>query len=197
MIFNSLFFQILLAGLGVAIGFVYIQPAFERIGEVQDATAKYKFERERVSEVNTKLASLVGQVNAIPKADQAALLVYMPDKVDSVAVSRDLYNLSLMSRVNMVAVNYKDNENTTTITAPVDGSHRTMPIPHTFGVSITGSYDDIKEYLMLLEQSNYPLEVHKLDITSEPEAEPEKETKIVSTKDELSAYLEVVTYSRI
>ena len=52
---NSLFFQVVMAGLAVAIVILYIQPAFLRIDETQDAIDQYKNEHQKVAEVNNQL----------------------------------------------------------------------------------------------------------------------------------------------
>lgn len=185
MILNSLFFQIVLTGLAVAIAVIYVQPAFADIGTLQDAIVKYKNERDHVTEVNAKLATLAEKIGNIPKEDQSALLIYMPDKIDEVAVSRDIYNISLMSNANISDINIEESSDSTERKA--EDGHRTLPVPHVFNVNLTGSYDQLKTFVQFLEQSNYPLEVHNLTLTSS-----ENEGRNI-----LQAEINIVTYSRI
>lgn len=179
---NSLFLQLILAGMGIALVFVYVQPTLANIGDIQDAIIQYKEERENVSKVNARLVSLVDTVNHISAADQEALLIFMPDKVDKTAVSRDIYNLAVFSNVVVNSVKYE--KKTDTKTPVVLGSHKTPPVPHKFSVSIKGGYESIKNFFLLIEQSNYPLEIHELKISS-------------AEDDEITAEIAIVTYSRI
>lgn len=208
MIFNSLFFQILLAALAIAIAVVYVKPSFYNIGDLQFAISKYKEERDNVSSFNAGLKKLADKINnEISKEDQDALFKYMPNKVDEVLVSRDIFNISLMAGVVMndisVASDKGKNRNVANTTssdknASVD-QHKTDPVPHTFSANVSGDYEDIKRFLMFLEESNYPLEVRSLNITSNSSAEANNSnnrTQQAST-DELSAEVEIVTYSRI
>lgn len=184
MIFNSLFFQIVLAGLAVGIAVIYVQPAFTNIGVLQDAIVKYTTEREQVIEVNATLATLARKVGNISEEDQSALLIYMPDDVDTIAVSRDIYNISLLSGVNITSIDKKEVDNTPERKA--EDGHHTPAVPHTFSVTADGSYGEIKNFLRLLEQSNYPLEVHNLNISNSSAEDNTLQTNI-----------EIVTYSRI
>ncbi len=182
MIFNSLFSQIVLAVLAIGLAIVYIQPTFERIGAIQDAIAKHQTESANVVAINQKLADMINRVNNISASDQRALLTYLPDKVDYIAVSRDIYNISQMSGVEMTKITY--NENQVTQTSDLDKTDQNLSVPHTFSASVTGSYDEIKAFLLALEQNNYPLEVRDLSITA-------------SEEKNLNASLEIVTYSSI
>jgi len=183
MIFNSLFFQIILAVLAVAIGITYVQPTFNNIGEIQNAIGQYKEERDRVEEVNNRLAGLVSKVNGISAQEQRALLTYMPEKVDTVSVSRDIYNLTLRAGVTLENIKYNPRHRTGAQPA-TSAIHLTPAIPHMFDISISGNYDQLKSFMLLLEQNNYPLEIHSLNITT-------------SDDSILSAGIEIITYSRI
>ncbi len=183
MVFNSLFFQLLLAGLAVAITITYVQPTFAKIGVIQDSIAQYQTEREKITEVNKKLADLVNKVNSISANDQRALLIYMPEVIDNVAVSRDIYNISSVAGVFMSDIKYSENA-TANSANPVTEESKFLPVKHIFSTNVTGTYDEIKSFLLLLEQNNYPLEVHNLIISS-------------SEDDKLIAEIQIVTYSRI
>ncbi|MEZ4104105.1 MAG: hypothetical protein R3B60_02345 [Candidatus Paceibacterota bacterium] len=202
MIFNSLFFQILLAGLAIAIAIVYVNPSFKNIGDLQFAIAEYKKERDNVAKFNTDLRDLAKKINSISEADQQALLKYMPDTVDEVSVSRDIFNISLMSGVVMNDISVSDgatnNRNNNPVEEVVDPAdqHKTPPVPHAFSASVTGEYEDIKNFLLLLEESNYPLEIRNLSISSS-NGGSNQESSTLSNNNDLSAEVEIVTYSRI
>ena len=54
MFYNSLFFQIILAGIALALVIVYIEPTFKHIGDLQNEIDKHQRERSKVEEVNKK-----------------------------------------------------------------------------------------------------------------------------------------------
>lgn len=180
---NSLFFQVVMAGLAVAIILLYIKPTFIRIGEIQDAIGQYQNERQRVAEVNNKLTKLIEKVNSISANDQKNLLTYMPNEVDSIAVSRDIYNLASVTEVDLADISYTEKKKNVDLVEEVV-VEEVLPVPHTFSVSFGGTYENIKEFLALLEKSNYPLEVHKLEISP-------------TTLGKLTAKMEIVTYSHL
>ena len=151
---NSFLAQILMMVLAVGMLVFYVSPTFDKIGKVQDSIIEYNTERTRVNEVNAQLASLISDVNQISSADMTALLTYMPDQIDHVAVSRDIYNMAEGTGVSLNAVKYSG----TQVEALVDGE---LPKPkrHDFAVAFTVTYDQLKTFLKVLEQNNYPLEV--------------------------------------
>ncbi len=198
MIFNSLFFQIILAALAISIAVIYVQPTFIRIGAAQDAISQYKVEREKVSEVNQILSTLVNRLNGISATDRKALVTYMPDKVDNVAVSKDIFNLAGASGLEIRNIVYDEKSQLNQVPVVATSSHLTIPIKHTFTASVVGTYEQTKAFLLLLEQSNYPLEVHDLKITT---ATADATTPGVqsrqSTLERLNSEIKIVTYSRI
>ncbi len=182
MIFNSLFTQLLLAGLAIALIYVYVQPTLVDISEARDNIALYQSKQQQVDEVNQRLALLVNEVNSIPPADQRALLTYMPDKVDVASVSRDIFTMSQISNIEVSAIKYAETD------VSLDDDE---PKTHTFNVVAKGDYQGIKNFLGLLEQNNYPLEVYELVATAAP-SNPDGQVE-----DSLAIELEIVTYSRI
>ena len=107
----------------------------------------------------------------------------MPNEIDNISVSRDIYNLAMAANIELTDVSYIENKKTEIVEeeAVVE---EVLPVPHRFSVDISGSYDNIKGFLSMLEKSNYPLEVHHLEITPSP-------------LGKLMAKMEIVTYSHI
>lgn len=179
MILNSFIPQIVMLVLAGGIIFSYVQPTFAKIGSIQDAIGRYQTEQKKVSDVNQKLADLVAQVNNISTDDQRALLTYMPDTVDHVAVSRDFFNMAKLSEAYLVSVIY---DGAVLSTFADQAESKDNPVLHTFNLNLSGTYVQIKAFLSLLEQNNYPLEVHDLKIVG-------SETHV------LNATMKVITYS--
>jgi len=181
MIFNSLFTQLVIGGLAVAILIVYVQPALARIGETQEDIEKFRVEFDKISKVNAKLASFVSTANSMSDDDQRAMLAYMPDTddVDNVSVSRDIFTISQLADVHVSSINSSDSNRNQ---ASNETENPLAPTKHTFSVSLDGSYTNIKYFLSLLEQNDYPLDVYNMSISS-------------SDEENLSTELEIVTYS--
>jgi hypothetical protein len=178
MILNSFFTQIVMLTLAVGMLFFYVRPTFGEIGKVQDSIIKYQEEQSRVNEVNAKLASLVSKLNAVSASDMKALLTYLPDQIDHVAISRDIYLMSEAAEMFLKDVEYSK---AVMNTANSELSDIEQPLRHEFTVSGEGSYEQIKKFLELTEKNNYPLEVVGIQINS-------AETGLLSTEMTLATY---------
>jgi Tfp pilus assembly protein PilO len=151
---NSFLAQIMMTVLALGMLALYVRPTMDEIGKTQDSIVEYQNEKARVNEVNAKLASMVSRVNQISSADMTALLTYLPDNVDYVSVSRDVYGMAESSGIFVNSVKYSG----THVETQIDGEP-IQPKRHDFSVAFTSSYDQLKVFLKKLEQSNYPLEV--------------------------------------
>lgn len=162
MIGNSFIVQIGMAAISAGILFFYVHPTFSKIGETQDTISQYQIETDKVTEVNAKLANYINRINSISSADMRALLTYMPDEVDHVAVSRDIYNMAEASEVYLSSVQYSELQQVYSLGL----EEETDPTAHSFAVDVLGTYEDIKAFLQLLEQNNYPLEAHEVQMSA-------------------------------
>jgi hypothetical protein len=180
MIFNSLITQLVMLVLAIGIVITYVQPTFVNIGLTQSAIEQYKTESLKVDEVNLKLQSLISRVNNMSERDKKSLSTFMPDEIDHVVVSRDIYTMSLQSGAYLESVNYEGIKAEATL---VEASSR-LPIKHAFNANISGTYDQVKNFLGLLEKNNYPLEVHEFNLSS-------TETGLIKLE------LTIITYSRV
>lgn len=187
MIPYGLFSQVLLLITSVLLVLTYIKPTFAEISSTQDEVETYQIEIDKVSSVNSKLAALVSEYDNIPNQDKIKLLTYMPDKVDSVSVPRDLNAIAQRAGVTLEGVTYDG--------APepvVQYDEMGMPVvedtyssePHSFSVSFESSYSQLKEVLSLMEENAYPLEVKEL-------------TVIEGEGGFLTVEMQVVTYASI
>jgi hypothetical protein len=184
MIFNSFFTQILMAAIALGVIFTYVQPTFSKIGTLQEAILQYQEESSKVTQVTGGLNTLVNKVNNIPASDLKALLIYIPDSIDHVAISRDILAISLLSGAYLEGVEYSGILAKNRATEEDDSRTKVEMVEHTFSVNLVGSYEQTKSFLLMLEQNNYPLEVHDLKMTS-------TETGIINSD------ISIVTYSHI
>ncbi len=161
MISNSLLTQIIIAALAVGIIVSYIRPAFARISEQQASILETRAEKERISEVNQTLASLVERLNDISQSDIRALNTYLPDEVDEVRVLKDITEITRSAGVRAEQLAYGGE---VTISREALGDSATtpgieMPAAHQFSLQLVGSYLQVKQFLTLIERNDYPLHI--------------------------------------
>jgi|AntAceMinimDraft_13_1070369.scaffolds.fasta_scaffold16062_2 hypothetical protein len=153
--------QIIAIGTSVAIVFLFVQPTFIDTGLLQNEIQQYAQERERVTETNATLASRVSELEAVSVADRTRLITYMPTFLDEVAVLRDLEIIAELAGVNYTTIKYNgesvDNSEKARMLTESNGA-----TAHEFDVAIEGTYARVKDFLSLLEQNQYPLQVQVL-----------------------------------
>ena len=150
MIPKGLFSQIIMVVVAVAIIITYVQPAFSEIGAVQDDISVYREEREKVKGVNTQLASLISQLESVSSDDRAKLGRYMPNEVDTIAVSRDLVLITLQSGVFFNSVEFEGRSEENSRTRDRDEDADTKPVAYQFGLNVEGTYSQLKNLFALL-----------------------------------------------
>ena len=165
MITRNIFIQVAMIAISIGIIFTFVEPTFGQIGKLQDDIVVYQVEQQKVSSVNNQLMALVNVLNNVAPDDQRRLLTYMPDEVDTINVVRDLSLISEEAGVTYISAE--------SIGAGVSADQRevveeesayTKPREYTFNLAIEGTYSQVKNLFMLLEQNNYPIEVQTLSI---------------------------------
>jgi hypothetical protein len=164
MIPKGFFTQIAMIGIAVVIAFTYIQPTIAEIGKIQDDISVYQEERGKVVGVNLQLETLVSRLEGVSTADNRRLLTYMPNSVDQVSVARDLYSIVKESSVQFVDVTSQKETGNRRGAQEVVAENQ--PKPHTFVLSVEGTYGQIKTLFALIEQNHYPLEVKSVTMDS-------------------------------
>lgn len=168
----GLFSQIAAVALAVVIGVFYVQPTIDEIGVIQTDTERYQVERKKIESINNQLASSVATFESISRADKERLATYMPRFVDDISVMRDLTFMIDAAGLTNTGIVY-DGEfrpERAVFTEQASGASalgEQAPTPHAVTVGVRGQYDQVKNFLRLLEQNEYPLEVHQLDLTAD------------------------------
>lgn len=157
MIFNSFFSQIVMAVLAIGILFFYVHPTFTNIAAVQDSISQYEKELGNVNSVNDRLLDLDRQIKAISPESVKSLLTYLPNEFDQMSVSRDLLTMTEKTGTYLESVRYD-------LIIPRPTDEITSLTKHNFNLTVSGTYENIKLFLANLEQNNYSLEVHKLNL---------------------------------
>ena len=158
---NSVIAQVGVLALALAIAFTYIKPTLAEIGARQDEITQTKAELETINDVNNRLNELARAVEAIPQVDKEALVAYIPDQVDEVQVLKDLSEISAVVGVAVRNIAYEGQD----LSEKSEDSAVEMPVPHNFSIMVAGSYERIKQFLLLLEQNKYPLEISTLSLS--------------------------------
>ncbi len=158
----GLFSQIALIILSVMIIFTFVKPKLEEVKTTEDSIAIYQEEQMKVESVNKKLANLKASITAISDTDRRSLLTYMPNKVDTVAVPRDIETIVLAE--GALLKNVRDAGEIKEAIGEVSTIAQDMPAAHEFEFSVEGSYDQLKNIFLAFEQNAYPLEIHELHI---------------------------------
>jgi hypothetical protein len=160
MMSKNLLVQVAMIALSIGIVITFVEPTFSEIGELQDDIAVYQTEQRKVSEVNNQLSSLVRVLNEVVPDDQRRLLTYMPDTVDTISVVRDLSLISNEAGVLFVSAVSAGLKNATNQSEKVADS--IQPKEHLFTLSVEGTYGQLKNLFILLEQNNYPMEAQNV-----------------------------------
>ena len=155
--------QLAAAGLAIAIVVFYVSPTLNEVGTLQTQVQQYKQERERVSETNANLASLVSELDAINVSDRTRLATYMPTFLDEVAVLRDLEIIMVNTGVSYTSIEYSGETVSESDDLVIsDGSNTTTS--HDFKMTVEGTYTRLKDFFSLLEQNHYPLQIKELKL---------------------------------
>lgn len=175
MMFSGLFTQIALFALSIGVIFTYIKPTFEEISTAQEQIGVYQKELSQVSAVNAMLRNKLQQVDAVPADDRNKLLTYMPDNVDPLDVMRDIEIISDLSGARLMDITdagpIEDNADQLDpylyggdfpVSASANG-----PYAYSFIVNAEGTYNQIKQFIALMESNKYPLEIQKISMQSE------------------------------
>ncbi len=167
MIGNSLLTQVGMAAIAIGIVITYIQPTLGEISERQDEIVKTVEEKNNITTVNNKLASLYSQVSAISPSDKVSLYTYLPDQVDEVKVLKDLTSIAKDANLVVNSLTYTGNqENVSSSRNNSTVGSLDKPNVSSFEISFLSSYEQIKDFLLRLEQNNYPLDISTLNISA-------------------------------
>ena len=161
---NGLFSQLMLIILSGAILLTYVEPTFRSIGQLQDDIAVYRGERGKVEEVNQRLNELAAERARVTPSEEAQLATYLPTTVDPVVVQRDLFIIAESADVLFRDVSFTAEESRSSRSSADDDVPARLQ-PYSFSLQVTGTYEQIRNFLPLLERNKYPLELQSLDVT--------------------------------
>lgn len=165
MIPTGLFSQIGMIIISVGIIFTYIQPTLSGISLIQDDIFLYQTKFGKVAGVNDRLDSLVDGVRRVSTEDRNRLNTFLPDSVDGIDVSRDLFIIAKEAGLLYVDSQYLTDESSVNSRSVNNSSDDFVPDGHLLELSVEGTYDQIKRLFSLLEKSDYLLELDNLNVS--------------------------------
>lgn len=157
--------QILLIIISITIIFTYIQPTFADISVIQDELFQYSDAVAKAEEFNASMQSLLSTERSLTAQNMAALDVFLPANIDTPQVMRDIESMVDQSNITLENISAEE------VTAPIEGVvfegeevKTSSLVFQDFEVDIVGSYEDVKNFLRVVEQNTYVLEVVKFDL---------------------------------
>ncbi len=174
--------QVMMILVAVAIGVLYIKPTVTTIRETEDSIKLYQHQVDNVSAVNQDLAGKVRDIDAVPAANSQALLRYMPDSIDDIAVMKDIVAILNQNKVSSPDVVAKKSA---VVATPAEGTDVAVAsmVPYDFEVKFKTSYANLLTILSDIEVNDYLLQISALKITPD------------STTGYLDVAMAITTYS--
>lgn len=189
---------IILIILSLVIVFTYIKPTFESMQVKQEQAKEYQDALETAASFNDEVQRLLREVRSFEPENIRALERYVPDEIDSVAVMRDIDFLARQNSLALTSIATggsaeNGNERSATVQrAQIGGdttlpngtqSQSTIPRSQSFSLSVDGSYENLKNFLIDVERNAYPLAVADLSF-----GEPDEETGLFTFSLTLETY---------
>jgi hypothetical protein len=165
----SLLTQVAMIGIACTIVLMYIKPKITIIRETQDLTSSYELETKNVSQVNQDLKAKMAAIEALKPQDLLALERYLPDHIDDIAVMKDIAAIIETAAINEYGVVYGGVGAAASEQAEAVVTSSIQPIEHTFAVTFSANYSQLKSILTTLETNNYLLQVTDLNVTDADE----------------------------
>ena len=167
-------------GIVIAIGlfFSYIRPTFQDVKSIQNETAEYVQALEKASELQQRINTLKQKQSSISLPNLERLEALLPNRIDEVAVLRDLDTLATAHHLTLgdIKVGDKsadktDGQNTQKQQTPANapelssGARGSQYTTLDISFSVSGIYNDFRFFLQEIESSLVLMEVTKIAFT--------------------------------
>jgi len=154
----NLFFQVAMVAIAITIGFLYINPTVTAIRDTQVLTQTYVNEKDNVDKVNAQLASRVAAINSVSSSNKQALLRYVPDTVDDIAVLKDLNIIAKQLGIVPKTLSFKGTADKKETTDQGD------ILAYQFELGADLTYTQLRDLLAAIEINNYLLQTTSLSV---------------------------------
>jgi len=157
---NKSITQIIFLIISVAMIFTYINPTFIAIKDIQDESLQYASAVENASEYNQRLRNLIATSNQFNESDKDALRAYLPTEHDEVSIMADLATISFSAGLGVnEIVSGEVVMSNSDVVFQGEKIEQTGTSYQDFSMNVSGTYDQFKELLAILEKNKYMLEV--------------------------------------
>lgn len=171
--------QIILLITAAIIVFSVIKPKLESIKQVQAEASSYRAALDNIGQYNSRLQELISQTNSLSSNDKTLLYRYLPERVSTTEVARDISNIASQNGLLLLDIipgesepvvigvegdGAQDDPFSPQIVIEGEGNDNAgVLMAQSFQVQVVGSYDSMKGLLRDIERNAYPLKVIKLD----------------------------------
>jgi hypothetical protein len=165
----TLIAQVVIIGLSIGIMFVFIRPMFAEIKVTQDKIFQYSNVVAKASQFNARLQELLSIQNSFSASDRSVLENFIPNEIDVVDVMKNIETIFALSEVTISTLAAQELQvpNIDYTLEVYEGELPQEPpstIYQDFDVTFNGTYEDVKEVLVLAEANATLLEVVKLKL---------------------------------
>lgn len=165
--------QIGLILISLVIIFTFIKPMLTEIKLSQDELSQYSEAVSKATELNAQLKSLVARRNSFSQQDIGMLEKFIPSSIDTLGTMKNIENIFSIRNIPLTSLQAKeevvplaDTEFVSDIV--VDKANEVLNYQD-FELTFSGSYQELKDILVLLESNITLLEVVDLSFASLPE----------------------------
>lgn len=173
----------------VGLYYVYLQPTYASILEIQQQKANYEDILQKAKELADHRDAMLSAYNSIPPEDIDRLKKVIPEKVDSVALAANINSMAsrygmAISKVKLLDPQLQSREGITQQSA-------TEPYRTTIVVfTVKGQYEQFIQFLRELESNINLVDVYKLNVSASQKTDSKSQAEVP-----LEYTLEVHTYS--
>lgn len=166
--------QVILIAASLLIIFGFIQPSFREIKGVQDELFQYKDAVLKAEQFNARLRELITIRDSVSSDDMATLERFIPSQIDAVQVMREIEAIFEAEEVPIVSLTAKEEiapiSNVIFEQSGVELKQQSSTNYRDFEVAFNGSYEQMKNILLLVEANSLLLEVINFQFETIPDA---------------------------
>lgn len=162
----TLITQLALIAISLIIMFVFVKPMFSDIGITQDQLRQYSDTIAKASEFNGLLQQLVAKRDSISSSEMEALDTFIPSHIDQLKTMNEIQTIFDSGKVTITSLTAQDEVIPNSNVSSQGGSEVVSPDNsinyQDFSITFTGSYQQMKDILAMIESDATLLEVEQL-----------------------------------
>jgi Tfp pilus assembly protein PilO len=161
---KTLIFPILLVCASVALFYLFIDPTYADIQDLQAERAEYNEALQNANELRSKLNSLRDKLNSFPPEQLARLDTMLPGQVDNVRLVLELNEAASKEDMTIDDITVSKYQQTGSGQSQSSGNQSGPQLQTTQAeFRVTGSYGDLKGFLKKLQSSLRIIDVDSVE----------------------------------